>query len=456
MSKKVLIISYYFPPLGGAGVQRVAKFCKYLPSFGWEPVILTVKDIEYLARDESLAEEIPEEVKVFRSGSFDPLRVLFLLKKIFKRIRQRRIKTDQTNTELYRTHTKKRAKCLSWFFFPDNKIGWFPWALVKGYYLCKKENIDLIFSTSPSPTAHLIAYCLKFLTKKRWVVDFRDPWVGYQYEHYPTFLHRSLKRKVETLILTSADGIVTVNENIEKRIKEKNPWTEHLVTITNGFDTDDFVFASKGDPSGCPYKIIYMGTFNPDCNPEPFFKAWSNLLIKKELPNDKIRLIHLGLSIGLDIDGLLRKYDLTEAIERKGYLPHREALRILIQADLLLLLVWEAEGTELTIPGKIYEYIYAQKPILALVPPEGAAASLIKQFNAGQIIAPNDIIGIEKVLKSYYAEFESCRGLIYQAPPWRGRINATPTISAKDLELFNRKHLTFNLAEFFNKIVEDK
>jgi hypothetical protein len=197
-----------------------------------------------------------------------------------------------------------------------------------------------------------------------------------------------------------------------------------------------------------------MGTFNPDCNPEPFFKAWSNLLVKKELPKDKIKLIHLGLSMGLDIDGLIRKYNLAASIERKGYLPHREALKILTQADLLLLVVSEAEDTELITTGKIYEYFYTQKPILAVVPPDGAAASLIKQFNAGQIIAPNDIIGIEKALKSYYAEFESCRGLIYQARS--GRINATPTISAKDLELFTRKNLTSRLAEFFDEIVEDE
>jgi glycosyltransferase involved in cell wall biosynthesis len=431
MNKKVLIISYYFPPLGGAGVQRVAKFCKYLPSFGWEPVILTVKDVEYLAKDESLAKEIPEGVEVFRSGSFDPLRILFLLKKIFKRIRKRRIKTDRRN-----------------------KIGWFPWALVKGYNLCKKENIDLIFSTSPPPTSHLIAYFLKFLTKKSWIADFRDPWAGYQYQYYPTFLHKFLKKRAEKLILNSVDGIVAVNERIEKRIKEKNPLTENLKTIPNGFDPDDFVVAGRGDPSGRPYKIIYMGTFNPDCNPEPFFKAWSNLLVKKELPKDKIKLIHLGLSMGLDIDGLIRKYNLAASIERKGYLPHREALKILTQADLLLLVVSEAEDTELCVPGKIYEYLYTQKPILAVVPPDGAAASLIKQFNAGQIIAPNDIIGIEKALKSYYAEFESCRGLIYQARS--GRINATPTISAKDLELFTRKNLTSRLAEFFDEIVEDE
>jgi glycosyltransferase involved in cell wall biosynthesis len=443
MNKKVLIISYYFPPLGGAGIQRVAKFCKYLPSFGWDPVILTVKDIEYLARDESLEEEIPEEVKVFRSGSFDPLRILFLFKKIF---RKRSSKSDEANKKPYLTHTKERVKFLSWFFFPDNKIGWLPWALVKGYTLCKKENIDLIFSTSPPPTAHLTAYFLKFLTRKSWIADFRDLWVGYQYQFYPTFLHRFLKKRAEKLILNSVKGIVAVNKRIEKRIKEKNPRSENLVTIPNGFDPDDFVSPGRGDPTDRPYQVVYMGTFNPDTNPEPFFKAWSNLLIKKELPEDKMKLIHLGLSIGLDLDGLIRKYDLSGMIERRGYLPHRDALKILTQADLLLLVVSEARDTELISTGKIYEYLYAQKPILAMVPQDGVAASLIKQFNAGQTIAPNDIIGIERALKSCYAELES----------WRGRINATPPIYAKDLEFFDRKYLTSNLAEFLNKIAEDK
>src|SRR5574341_72662 len=154
--KKVLIIAYYFPPLGGAGVQRALKFAKYLPEFGWEPVVLTVKKISYPAWDETFLQEIPPGAKIWRSGSLDPQRLVYLFSRLsnLKPAKQKSGPTGQTS---------ERLRFLKWFFIPDSKIGWSPFALGKGLRLVRKEKIDLIFSTSPPTTSHMVGYWLSKL-----------------------------------------------------------------------------------------------------------------------------------------------------------------------------------------------------------------------------------------------------------------------------------------------------
>ncbi|KPL02135.1 MAG: hypothetical protein AMJ73_09210, partial [candidate division Zixibacteria bacterium SM1_73] len=201
--RKVLLITYYFPPMGMGGVQRTSKFAKYLPGFGWTPFVLTVKDVHYWAEDPSLLEELPPEVKVIRTGSFDPLRISFKLKSLFKKRKQR--------NKYVKESTAQRSKLSSWLFFPDSKIGWVPFALLSGLNLIRKERIDLIFTTSPPPSLHLVGYLLKLLTGKPWVVDFRDPWTGYKFEIFPTRLHLFLKNQLVRLIIKNADRIISAN-----------------------------------------------------------------------------------------------------------------------------------------------------------------------------------------------------------------------------------------------------
>lgn len=408
-----------------AGVQRVGKFVKYLPSFGWEPVVLTVKDIEYFAFDFSLLDEIPDEVKVFRSGSFDPLRLLFLLKKIFK------TKKDSRKKSFY---TKKSSKFFSSIFFPDSKIGWLPFALAKGFIISKKEKIDLIFSSSPPPTAHLLAYFLKILTGKKWVADFRDLWIGYRSQHLHTFFHRFLKEKTQELILKKADKLITINEKIAEKIKEKNSFVCDLNIIPNGYDKTDFSF--QEDEKKDYFKIVYCGSLSPDSDPEPFFLAFSNLRKEEKSIGSKIRLVHLGNFFGIDLDNLIKKYNLNQFILRKGYLPHKQALREVASADLLLLLISEGKERDQISTGKIFEYLYAKKPILALVPPSGAAGELIKRFKRGKVISPENIDEIKEAIKFFFERKE--KPFIFDE---------------KDIKFFERKYLASRLAQTFNHLI---
>jgi len=430
--KKVLVITYYFPPMGMGGVQRVAKFVKYLPRFGWHPVVLTVKDVEYFSHDPSLLEDIPKGVKITRSGSLDPLRVLFLSKKLFKAKKR----GDQKTTKVY---AAKRPNFLSWFLFPDNKIGWLPWALAKGFLLCKREKIDLIFSTSPPVTAHLLGCLLKLFTGVRWVSDYRDLWGGgYQDEYLPTPFHWWLKTRLQRTFLRKADGVVCVNELLCQKLKETEIRSRESVTIQSGFDSEDFRSSRKAEAGF--FKIVYMGTFSPDHNPEPFFAALSHLLRENVIPKNKVEFFHVGLCAGINLESLSTKYDLGDVVKTKGYLPHKEAVKFIGDAHLFLLAITPQKKGEVIITGKIFEYLAARRPILAVVPPKGAAARIINQFKAGKVASPEDISEIKETLFYFYQKFE--------------KKEIVSEVKADDLKLFEREHLTLRLAKLFDAVLK--
>ena len=443
--KKILIISYYFPPLGMGGVQRVSKFVKYLPSFNWEPVVLTVKDIEYFSQDSSLLDELPAGVKVYRAGSFDPLRLIFVLKRIF-----RRKKGDPdpaycgTSRVVLRVQKNKKGKWLSssllkfinFFSFPDNKIGWFPFALIKGLRLCKKVKIDLLFSTSPPLTCHLTGLFLKKITGIKWVADYRDPYLTNEDVKNYSPLKKFFIKGLQKQFLKKADGVIAVNQTIASGLKEISSDIKNIQVITNGYDQADFDF--KVEKSKDIFQIIYFGTFSPDCPAEPFLKALHNLLQQQKIHKEKIKFTHIGLSIGIDLERSVEEYELKEIAELKGYLPHKEGVRELLKANLTLLSV--AEPAPVITTGKIFEYLGAKIPILAIVPPEGEAGRLIQSLGVGKVISPGNISEIEDALLTFYREFESGKPYLKTYPEQAKR--------------YEKKYLTAKLARLLDELVK--
>jgi len=462
--KKVLVIAYYFPPLGMGGVQRVSKFVKYLPSFGWEPIVLTVKDVEYFSRDDSLLKELPEGIKISRTGSFDPLRLIFLFRKFFQRKKSYGGKTSDpdpacggTSRVALRILKKKKnerffprqrrgqndislfsglLKFINLFSFPDNKIGWLPFALIKGIKLCRREKIDLLFSTSPPLTCHLVGYFLKKITGTRWVADYRDPYFSDKEGKALTNLKKIFLKKLQRLFIKNADGFIGVTRLIASELNEIYPQAKRLEVIPNGYDQEDF--EQKISREKDIFRIVYFGTFSPDCPAEPFFKALHNLLKQEKIDKDKIKIIDVGLSVGIDIDRLLDEFRLTEITELKGYYPHQQGILELLKADLLLLTL--SESSPAIIPGKAYEYLGAQKPILAIVPKKGETGRLIESLNAGKVVSPENISGIEEAILYYYREFESGKSFL-----------KTETVELNKLE---RKYLTSKLALIFDMMMK--
>ena len=425
--KKVLIIAYYFPPLGMGGVQRITKFVKYLPLFGWKPYILTVKDIRYLAKDHTLLEDIPHHAEIIRTGSFDPLRVWFMLRNILKK--------GKRKEKPVKAHPIRRSKFFSWLFFPDNKVGWIPFALMKGLKLCRREKINLIFSSSPPPSLHLTGYLLNRFTGIPWIADFRDPWTGYKMENYPTPFHLFLKKGMERLIINKADTVVTANPAITQDFEHRYPNAEKICLINQGYDEEDFqrVLSSSSEI----FTIGYLGTFSPDCDPQPFFAALGDLIDQRMIPKEKIKFVHVGLSMGIDSLNLIEKYNLKKVVQQKGYLSHRESLNEMNKVSLLLLVT---SRHPLIFPAKVFEYLRLKKPILGLCPPESEIAKFLGEMKAGKVVSPDNKNGIAEALLHYFSNFEK----------------RTLSLSQDEQKInkFERKYLTSKLASLFDEIIQ--
>jgi glycosyltransferase involved in cell wall biosynthesis len=401
--KKVLILAYYFPPLGMGGVQRVTKFVKYLSLFGWKPYVLTVKDADYWAKDHSLLKELPPQAEVIRTGSFDPLRISCILKALFSRRKRKEESAGLSN--------RRRSKLSSWLFFPDSKIGWLPFALMKGLFLCRKEKFGLIFSSSPPPS---------------------HPWTGYKLESLPTRLHVLLRRMVEKLILSKADKVVVANPAIREALESRHRLGEKICEVSQGYDEEDFGAITSEKPE--TFVIGYLGTFSPDCDPEPFFAALGDLIGMGVIPRDKIRFVHVGVCVGIDFDRLVQRYGLGDVVQEKGYLPHKEALEEMGKAFLLLLVT---SDHPLVFPAKVFECLRLGKPILGVVNPRSQMAALLNRARAGRVVSPEDSAGVKQALTSYFSAFE------------KGELASN--MDEDVLQEFERKFLTSKLASLFDQ-----
>ncbi len=430
-AKKVLMVAYYFPPLGGAGVQRILKFVKYLPQFGWEPVVLTVKDIDYPALDESLLEEIPSAAEIFRSGSFDPQRLLY----IFNVLAGKKKDTKLSASGISRP---EKLGFLKWFFIPDSKNGWLPFAPLKGMKILKKEHFDLIFSSSPPVSAHLTAYWLSKISGKPLVIDLRDPWVLIEQEH-PSTLHKKFNQNLQRKIFGKAQYITAVNRQIGEEISKVYPELR-VEIITNGFDPEDFL-DSKVEQTD-RFEIVYAGTFNRLNDPRTFLESFGELIKENREFSEKATFTKVGLVLDWDWKALLKEYGIEKHVNSLGYIPHRESVAYLSKGRVLLLTTGGKTGSPLLSTGKIYEYLATGKPILAIVPTSGAAAELLREHSGAIIVAPQNKEGIKQALLTLFEYFKT------------GKINHhRPPI---DLTRFERKYQTQRLAQIFNRCLDER
>lgn len=350
-SEKVLFISYFFPPIGGGGVIRTLKFVKYLPKFGYKPYVLTVKEGFYPIQDKTLLEEIPKEVEVIRVNYFEPANwfKMGFWKSLFAYI-------------IY-----------PFFLIPDRQILWFFPALKEASKIIKKENIKLIFTSSAPNSDHLIGYFLKKHYQIKWVADFRDEWANNPLKKFPTPLHRWLNKYWEKKVVKSADRVISVSEPITEYLRSIQSQEKKFMTITNGFDGQDFegknpkVFSKK-------FTIMFSGSVYDLKIIEPFLDAIKEL----DLKNLKVEFVGINKRVS-----------------------HKDAVKKLFSANVLLLILSPIDRPGV-ITGKLFEYFAAKKPILALAPANTEAAKLIEKFKLGEIVHPYDKAGINKAVKKMY------------------------------------------------------
>ncbi len=384
---KVLVIAYYFPPMGLSGVQRTVKFTKYLKNYNWEPTVITTDNVAYFAHDKSLLKEITEAgIRVVRTKASEPNAVLhkFGTIKIPEKIRKILNRLSQT------------------IYVPDNKISWANKAFDAASEILAKEKFDVIFVTIPPFSAFRMAANLKKKFKVPLIVDYRDLWYDSYLSFYPTPFHKYLHKKMEYNSLKAADKIVVTNRKIKELIINAYQFLtfEDLVIIPHGFDEADFLIAKSITKSDNKLDITYSGIFYEHNTPKYFLKAFS--MLKNERPDiaANIRLNFVG-HLGKDIKKIIKKLKLEEFIKYYGYLNHNEAVVKVVSSDVLWMMLGNWKHSDTILPGKLFEYIGSRKPFIACVP-EGAAKQTAISYGAAFITGPENVKEIKNILVQVY------------------------------------------------------
>ncbi len=381
--KKVLIITYYWPPAGGPGVQRVLKFAKYLPEFGWDPIILTVKDGEFPAYDESLLKDISPDTKIYHTRSLEPFTIY---KPLLGQKKDSRI-------DNYVLKNKKQGwlpRFFKWIrfnvFIPDARVGWVPFAVRRGKQIIREENIDVIFSTSPPHSLQLAAYQLARQSGKPWVADFRDPWttiVYYQDESRIALAHK-LDQKWERQVLTKADQVVTISHTIKNDLDEIAQRQDTQV-IYNGYDAEDFQISTQKSEHS-KIVITYAGFLSDTRIPHALLEVLSS---NPAGSLDQI-VLHLYGKTSPGFDRQVEKLKLRHKIIKPGYVEHSVLVQKLRESDALLMVVDHVSDNKGILTGKLFDYMGAGKPIIAIGPRDGEVEGIIQDSASGWYIEYED------------------------------------------------------------------
>jgi hypothetical protein len=421
--KKVLIITYYFPPAGGPGVQRWLKFVKYLPDFNIQPVVYVPENPSYPIIDENLVGEISSQAIVIKRPIFEP----YGLAALFSKNKTKKISAGIIPSERKQT---KIDRFLLWirgnFFIPDARVFWIKpsVAYLKNYI--QENNIDTVITSGPPHSLHLIGMRLKNLVDIDWIADFRDPWttIGYheklKLSAYASNEHNILERKV----LNAADRIIVTSQSTKAEFLKKT--NQPITVITNGFD-EEKVAKQTLDKK---FSLAHIGSFLSERNPIILWQSLSDLV--KEVPGfaEHLELKLIG-TISKDILDTIHSYNLSDYLNYLGYVSHQEALIHQRKSQVLLLIEINSRNTISIIPGKLFEYMVSQRPIIAIGPRSSDFAQIIKETNTGDFFDYSEKEALKESIKSYYEKF----------------LEGNMQVHAVGVEQYSRKKLTERLAE---------
>lgn len=401
--KKVLVLTYYWPPAGGPGVQRMLKFVKYLPLSGWQPVVLTVANGDYVARDESLLADVPPEITVYKV----PAREWYsAYRKLTGKKENEAIPIGAFMKSAEDRWPERLAKWIRInVFVPDGKIGWIRPVLRKAREIVPAEDIRAIVSTSPPQSVQLAARKIAQKYRLPWVADFRDPWtesIFYQ-DLNRLKLMEKLDISFEKKVLQSVDTALTVSASIARRFREKTPGLRCEV-IPNGFDKTDFALNSPPEPASKFY-LSFVGNLKLNQNPPGLWQAIRDLLARDEHFAQNFQLRFTG-KIDPEIEKSLGEFDLTAHTLIENYVPHDLAVRRMSESAALLYIIPEAPDNKGVLTGKLFEYLASGRPFLSIGPPDGDAAAILQETAAGPMFAPRDVAGISERLAELYRHWQ--------------------------------------------------
>ena len=396
---KVLLVTMYFPPAGGGGVQRPLKFATHLPELGIETHVLAPDDPKWIHRDEEL--EPPTLAWVHRARYVGPI--------------GRKPAEELHGTTGLERAQRQAALLARRFLVPDENVSWNLTAIPAAIRIVRREGIDVVLTTSPPSSVHLIGAAVKAATGARWVADLRDSIVAHPHRRAERLAVRAKEQSehlVARLVARQADAIVAVSAAIADEMQEREP-RGPVVHISNGSDFDDF--AGLDYRRGDRFRITHAGSFFGKRDPRPFLTGLARV--------DGVTARFVGDFRAADREWA-ETLGLGDRLELLPYVPRRRSLELQRDSEALLLLIPEAEGRGRgVLSGKVFEYLAAERPILAVVPPDGAAANLIREAGAGVVVAPDDVTGMTTALRDLHSKWKA--GTLDGTPltdDWRRRV----------------------------------
>ncbi|WNW01963.1 glycosyltransferase family 4 protein [Tenacibaculum sp. HL-MS23] len=423
---KVLIITYYWIPAGGSGVQRWLKFVKYLRDFNIEPVVYTVDEAKYPIIDESLANDVPKDIEVIKKGIWEPNDLLSIFKK----------KETKTSAGFLNPNPTFFGKILQYvranYFIPDARKYWVKPSVKYLEKYLTENKIDAIITTGPPHSLHLIGLHLKKKTNVKWIADFRDPWTDIDYFHQLPLTKKAIKKhhQLEKEVLKNADASLVVGKTMKANYEV---FSDNIHVVTNGYDVDEntnnqTVLDSK-------FSITHIGLMNADRNPKTLWKALAELTEENtDFKNDlEIKLIG---KLSDDVVADLKKYDFKN-VTRINYVPHKEVQQYQRASQVLLLAVNKVPSAKGIITGKIFEYLQAKRPILAIGPEDGDLAEILAKTNAGSIVDFNEKEQLKNTVSDLYKKYQQ----------------NSLEVSSVNIEQYHRKELTKQLSVILKQVI---
>ena len=397
-TKKVLIVSYYWPPAGGPGVQRWLKFVKYLPDFEYEPHVYIPENPTYPIVDEKLTKEVSEKAIIIKQKIKEPYRwAAFLSNTTTKKISSGIIPSKRKQSLV--------AKLLLWIrgnlFIPDARVLWVkPSVSFLKEYL-QKHQIDTIITTGPPHSLHLIGLQLKKELSINWIADFRDPWTTIGY-HKELMLSEKAERKHKALekdVLQTADKIIVTSPTTKTEFAALT--SKPIEVITNGYDVENV----EKTPLDAKFTLAHIGSFLSDRNPRILWKALKELI--KENPDfaNDFQLKLIG-KVSQEIVDTIQEFTLSNYVLNLGYLSHKEAIQHQRASQVLLLIEIDDETTRCIIPGKLFEYMVSDRPIIAIGPKGSDFENIIKETNTGSFFTYEDKVELKEIIFTHYQSFK--------------------------------------------------
>ncbi|WP_372756446.1 glycosyltransferase family 4 protein [Mariniflexile sp.] len=399
MRKKALIITYYWPPAGGPGVQRWLKFVKYLPDFNIEPIVYIPENPSYPIIDSNLGLEVSNNLTIIKHPIKEPYRFANVFSK----------RTSKTISKGIISENKKQSfveKAMLYirgnFFIPDARNAWVKPSVAFLSEYISKEHIEIVITTGPPHSLHLIGLQLKEQLGVKWLADFRDPWttIGYHKELKLTEASKAKHKALEKQVLHTADQLIVTSFTTKKEFQQltKQP----IVVITNGYDyepVDAFEMDSK-------FTIAHIGSLLSKRNPEVLWQALSNLVKENQSFSNDFQLNLIGF-VSEDILQSIKKYNLTDYVNNIGYVSHKEAIKFQKKSQVLLLIEIDSSETKCIIPGKLFEYMVSNRPIIALGPSDSDVEKIIKETNTGSYFNYHSYDTLKKTILEHYKAFQN-------------------------------------------------